>query len=132
VRKLLLLLLVAAFVLVPSLGLAGTSYTQLAWDANVESDLAGYRLYQTTVKGQYIKVVDQVDTPYLVVELPTGVTTFTVTKLPDGIYYWVVTAFDLEGLESGYSNEVGETHDTETNLPPANPQGLRRVDSGPE
>ena len=36
-----------------------------------------------------------------------NVTTYTVTGLQSGLhYYFVVTAYDLNGYESGFSNEV--------------------------
>ena len=50
-----------------------------------------------------------------------GTETITLEGIPDGTYFWVVTAYDTEGLESGYSNEVTKRLDT---TPPDNPQGL--------
>jgi len=85
---------------------AQTWWIKVEWDTNFESDLVGYRVYQTTIPGQYVRVVDDINTPYLVEEVGTGTLTITVRGLADGIYYWVVTAFDNEGLESGYNNEL--------------------------
>ena len=68
---------------------------QLAWDPNTDSDLAGYKVYYGTVSGSYgttITVGNQ--------------TTYTVTGLPAGTYYFVVTAYNTAGIESGFSNEV--------------------------
>ena len=68
----------------------------LAWDANTEPDLSGYKLYYGTASGTY-------GTPINV----GNVTTYTVTGLTDGqTYYFAVTAYDSVGNESGYSNEV--------------------------
>ena len=73
----------------------------LAWDSNVELDLAGYRVYVSTTSKQYdlnegYEVgVDANDNYTIPTEFPDGVT-----------YYFVVTAFNEEGLESGFSNEV--------------------------
>ena len=68
----------------------------LAWDANVETDLAGYKVYWGTASRTY-------GTPVTI----GLITTYTVTGLPPGhTYYFAVTAFNDSGLESGYSNEV--------------------------
>jgi hypothetical protein len=80
----------------------------LQWLANADSDLAGYRVYQTDSRGQYIFGPSS---PNLAAEIPAdpdpgGVVTHTLTNVPDGTWYWVVTAYDSDGLESGPSNEV--------------------------
>ena len=94
---------------------AGSSIT-FAWDANTESDLAGYRLYQATTSGQYtFGDGNQVAT------IPAGTETVTLEDVPDGTYYWVATAYDVGGLESGPSNEVSATLDA---TPPQPPQGF--------
>jgi len=70
----------------------------LSWDPNSESDLAGYMLYYGTASGVY-------GTP-----ITLGIqTTFTITDLPPGTYYFALTAFNTRGLESGFSNEVSAT-----------------------
>lgn len=84
----------------PTLAFAGTSNVTFEWDANSEPDLAGYRLYQSTTPGVYSygqgnEVAD--------ISAGTMVTTINST---DGTFYWVLTAYDNEGLESGPSNEV--------------------------
>lgn len=70
----------------------------LAWDPNTESDLAGYKLYYGTASGVYGTVISV-----------GNQTTYTVTGLPAGTYYFAVTAYNTEGLESGFSNEVSAT-----------------------
>ncbi len=68
----------------------------LAWDANTEPDLAGYRLYYGTASGSYPNRVDA-----------GKQTTCTVDGLdPAKSYYFVVTAYNTSGQESGYSNET--------------------------
>jgi len=70
----------------------------LAWDPNTETDLAGYKIYYGTasrVYGAPIVIGNQ--------------TTYTVTGLPPGVFYFAVTAYNTAGLESGYSNEVSTT-----------------------
>jgi len=70
----------------------------LSWDPNSESDLAGYRLYYGTASGVYG------------MPITLGIqTTFTITNLPPGTYFFALTAFNTSGLESGFSNEVTTT-----------------------
>jgi len=71
------------------------------WDANSESDLAGYRLYQTTTPGQYVYGRDNA-----VGIIPVGTETFTLIMDVDGEFWWVLTAYDTAENESGPSNEV--------------------------
>ncbi len=85
----------------------------LQWDANTEPDLAGYRLYQSDKSGP----------PYNMVDVPISKDKTEITiSVSDGQYYWVLTAFDTERLESDYSKEVSITVDT---TPPAAPSGLK-------
>jgi hypothetical protein len=69
----------------------------LAWNANTESDLAGYKVHVGTASGVYT-----------LLNLNVGnVTSFTVTGLaPGDVYYFAVTAYDTTGFESLVSNEV--------------------------
>jgi hypothetical protein len=76
---------------------AGT--ISLAWDADTEPDLAGYKLHYGTDPGVYGHSIDV-----------HHVTTYTLTGLTKGqIYYIVATAYDTSNNESGYSNEVSGT-----------------------
>ena len=70
----------------------------LVWDANTESDLAGYKVYYGTSSGTYGSAIDV-----------GKVTTYTVANLGPGTYFFAVTAHNTAGLESGYSNEVSTT-----------------------
>ncbi len=78
---------------------AQAAQVTLAWDANSEPDLSGYRLYYGTSPGNYTT------------SITLGiVTTYTVTNLTDPVtYYFALTARDTEGFESGKSNEVSYT-----------------------
>lgn len=68
----------------------------LAWNANTEPDLAGYRLHYGSAANSYAVHVDV-----------HKVTTYTVTGLTAGqTYYFAATAYDTAGNESGYSNQV--------------------------
>lgn len=70
----------------------------LGWDANTETNLAGYKIYYGTAPGVY-------GTP-----ITLGIqNTYTITGLPAGTYYIAITAYNTSGLESGFSNEVSAT-----------------------
>ena len=58
-------------------------------------ELAGYTLYYGTTSGNYPNSVD-INDPYT--------TSVTVSDLPVGTYYFVITARDTDGRESGHSN----------------------------
>lgn len=85
------------------------------WDKNLESDLAGYRLYKTQTSSIYTTGKGKE-----VIEVPAGVETATIT-IPDGQWYFVLTAFDLSGNESGLSKEVSYLADTTA---PGVPRGM--------
>jgi hypothetical protein len=78
----------------------------LAWDANTEPTLVGYRLHYGEANGNYTSIVD--------VGLQTA---YTVTNLQDGTYYFAVTAYDVDGIESGFSNEVNKNFSRSGPLP---------------
>lgn len=92
-------LLVAALIALSALAAVAETFTAtLAWDANPEPDIAGYRIYARELGGSYA-------TP-ATVTVTNGVTG-TVTNLTAGkTYFFVATAFNTSGLESDYSNEV--------------------------
>jgi hypothetical protein len=72
------------------------------WDANVESDLAGYKLYYGTTSrnnGGYQK-------PNYFQIIPAGTETYEMTNVEDGLHYFSLTAFDTSNNESEFSNEV--------------------------
>jgi hypothetical protein len=90
------LLILIAIVIAPSILFA--AQIKLAWDANSEPDLAGYKVYYGTASRVY-------GTPVSV----GNVTTYTVTGLTLGqTYYMAVTALDnaTPANESSYSTEV--------------------------
>jgi fibronectin type 3 domain-containing protein len=69
---------------------------KLAWDANSEADLAGYKVYYGTSSKSYASSVDV-----------GSVTTYTLTGLKGGeTYYVCVSAYNKSNSESGYSIEV--------------------------
>ena len=68
----------------------------LAWDFNSEPDVAGYKLYLGNSSHNYTLVVD------------LGMTDqYTIRDLIEGtVYFFALTAYNQNGLESGFSNEV--------------------------
>ena len=87
------------------------------WDANTETDLAGYRLYQSDTSGVYTFGEN-----HAIETIPAGTETVTIDDIPDGTYFCVLTAYDFGGNESGPSNEVEVTVDS---VPPNAPVLLR-------
>jgi len=88
--------------LFPTVAFANIDIT-FTWDANTESELAGYKLYRSTVSGEYsdpIAVIPLSDLP------DPDNPVFTLSGMPTGDYYWALTAYDNEDNESDYSNEV--------------------------
>ncbi len=68
----------------------------LAWDPNPSPGTAGYMLYYGNSSGVYTNVVDV-----------RRATTNTVSGLVDGAtYFFVVTAYNVAGLESDFSAEL--------------------------
>jgi len=95
---------IMAFMLFPFLSFAAGEAT-VSWQANTEPDLEGYRVYYGTAPGSYGPFV------------PAGTNTSkTITDLDDGeTYYFVVTAVDQAGNESGYSSPpASKTIDSES------------------
>ena len=105
----------------------------LQWDANTESNLAGYKIYYKTESsgGGVLANYDgtgayEGNSP---IDMPLGldenndpdIVEFTITDLPDGqTYYFVVTAYndDVPPLESGPSNEEHTTAPPSDTTPP--------------
>src|SRR3989475_1228373 len=76
--------------------LSSAAQVTLAWDANTEPDLAGYKLYYGNSSGSYQFSVDV-----------GNVTSYTLSGLLDGrIYYFAATSYNLSLAESGFSNEL--------------------------
>src|SRR5258708_11703193 len=77
---------------------AETSVT-LAWDPSNWALIAGYRLYYGTSLGNYTRIVDA-----------GNATTDTLSDLVDGQrYYFIVTGYSANGIETGPSNLLSFT-----------------------
>jgi len=70
----------------------------LSWDPNSEPAVAGYNLHYGTAARTYSETIVVGDK-----------TSYTVTGLGGGTYFFAVTAYDILGNESSYSNEVSQT-----------------------
>ena len=80
-------------------GGTGDGTISLAWDANTESDLAGYKIYYGTSARSYQTSVNV-----------GNVTSYQLTGLTPGqVYFIAVTAYDTSNYESAFSNEVSGT-----------------------
>ena len=78
-----------------------TSSATLTWNANTESDLAGYKVYRATSSGTYGAPI---------ATLQGNVTSYVATGLQSGTtYFFVITAYDNAGNESPHSAEVGKS-----------------------
>jgi hypothetical protein len=67
----------------------------LSWAANTDADLAGYRVHYGTSSRTYRTTINVGNR-----------TSYTVTGLGAGTYYFSVTAYDVSNNESGFSNEA--------------------------
>ncbi len=86
----------------------------LAWDANTDPDLDGYMLYYKTgpLSSTYNGMgATEGDSPIYISfqEIPNPEQPeYTIHGLDDTeTYFFALTAYDISGRESGYSNEVG-------------------------
>jgi hypothetical protein len=87
----------------------------IAWDANKESDLAGYKLLYGTSSRNYTATIDVGKT-----------TSYTITNLEEGVtYYLAAVAYDTSHNESTFSEELVYTPQTPNTPPniPSTPTG---------
>ncbi len=81
--------------------ISGDNQVSLDWDDNTEVDVAGYNVYRSTNAGSGYS------------QIATGVTTSDYvddTATNETAHYYVTTAVDIFGNESGYSNEASDSN----------------------
>jgi hypothetical protein len=83
----------------PTIALGGSA--TISWNSNSDGDLAGYKVYYSATKGG----------PYgsSTALISKTQTSYTVSDLSPGTYYFVVVAVDTSHNESIYSAEVAKT-----------------------
>lgn len=70
-------------------------------DGSSLGNLAGYKIYYGSASGNYTDVIDINN---------IGIVDYLIENLASGYtYYFVVTAYDVDGNESGYSAEGSKT-----------------------
>jgi hypothetical protein len=120
--------IIAATIIISPKYLAYAADVTLAWAANAEPNLAGYYIYyKTDTSGAPYNGmgVEEGDSPIKIsLEEFTDPSSpeYTIHGLSDTeIYFFVTTAYDTEGNESGFSNEVYYINVPASNLPPDSP-----------
>lgn len=118
-KKLLALIVLALALFVASPAVAGTKTITFAWEQPGDiSDLQGWKLYVSEAAGGPYTIQTTIN--YDGNPLQEYQSAQPIIS-PDGqrkTYYFVVTAFDQSGNESGYSNEVSAIIDFEAPLLP--------------
>lgn len=93
----------------PNTNTASTGSTTLNWSAPLDradgsslapNEIGGYRIYYGTAAGNYTSQIDVTDSTSA---------SMTVSNIPVGTYYFVMTAYDGSGRESAYSGEISRT-----------------------
>jgi fibronectin type 3 domain-containing protein len=86
------------FVLCLFAAVARAESIRLAWNPNLEANVAGYNVYRSQTSGTgYTRLTNSpISVPYFV----------DTTVTSPGTYYYVTTAVDTSGRESSYSQEV--------------------------
>jgi Fibronectin type III domain len=101
--------LAAGFLFLPTV-VNATQSVRLAWDANSEPDIGGYRLYYGPESGNYANMRDVLSSH------------LTLTDLSDGTtYYFAVSAYNTDGIEGALSDEVSYSVPPYTPTPTPSP-----------
>jgi len=111
----LLTMMVVSFLFMAITAFAGADVT-FEWDSNTEPDMSHYNIYRSD-DGQttWHKV-----NPEPISHTGMGTETWTEVNVPDGTYHYYATAVDMGNNESGSSNIVPATIDTQAPAPPQN------------
>ncbi|MBI4669782.1 MAG: fibronectin type III domain-containing protein, partial [Elusimicrobia bacterium] len=75
-------------------GYAWPTAAKLTWEPNLDSDLAGYRIYRSTL------TLPTATTPYTEITATSTIRYIDVNVLPDTTYYYAITAIDQAGQKS--------------------------------
>ncbi len=127
------LVLVLVLLAISTVTNAATDKLTFQWDPNTESDLKGYRLYRSATPGTYTYVgknssLTPANPPasYVISVAKPDVTADVDISAPDGsTVYFVLTAFDASGNESGPSNQV--SHVMSDSTPPSPPKTFKAI-----
>lgn len=116
-KKILIILL--TLLLLVSTSFAGTKVLKFEWNQEISDGFAGWKLYVSETSQSY-------GSPFMIIPFDIEQTSYTTSEeisSPDGethTYYFVLTAFDGEGNESTWSNEVSAKIDFESPSGPYN------------
>ncbi|MBC8179576.1 VCBS repeat-containing protein, partial [candidate division KSB1 bacterium] len=92
-------LFIFSFCIIP---ISQSAEATFIWSPNSEPNLAGYKIYSGTASGDYNTSID-VGLP----EINNEQVSAKITALTEGItYYFSATAYDSDGFESAFSQEV--------------------------
>ena len=87
----------------PSVGSVSLSWTAPSTRADNSylpmTELRGYRIYYGTSANDLNVLVDLND---------NTITNYSINELPSGSYFFSITAYDLDGQESGLSNVISK------------------------
>ena len=79
----------------------------LAWDPSPDPSVVGYRLYEGNESLVYTNVIN----------IGNGTTATIVGLIEGATYYFAVTAYDANGVESSFSGEIGYTVPVRVRVP---------------
>lgn len=118
VVSLLLLLPITSYAALTAMQ-TGQGQVTLGWVQSISPDVVANGIYWSTTSNGYTKGNRQATI--------AAAETFTVEGLAPGTYFFVVTAIDEAGNESGFSNEVSCIVSIPDTEPPEPPTGLHVI-----
>ena len=80
----------------------------ITWDASMDPTAVGYRLHYGKTTGSYTSSIEV-----------GSQTTYSVSNLQDGTYYFAVTSYNVNGIEGKFSNEASKTFTSTTPILPS-------------
>lgn len=125
-------IMMASILILMMVAIAPAADRIFEWDQNTESDLKGYKMYRAAAPNVVVEAgnlwltvwkpgenPDAGNAAYAeYIVGPQGQCVLPRNILPDGTYYFVLTAFDNANNESGASNEVSTIIDDTAPAPP--------------